>query len=58
MSDKRTPQGFYKVVHWGTFYTPVPILPPKGPVWLAVGAESTMAIGGFQYFRQLAFSYE
>jgi len=44
------PKGFYKVVHAGPFYTPVPILPPSGKVWLKVGTESTIEIGGFQYF--------
>jgi hypothetical protein len=44
--DGDDPRRFYKVVHSGVFYTPVPILPPGAPVWLKVGAESTISIGG------------
>jgi len=44
------PKGFYKVVHSGIFYTPVPVLPPEGKVWIEVGKASTFAVNAMTYF--------
>lgn len=45
------PRGFYRVEYTGLFFTPVPLLPPGGKVWLEVGEASTMYVrDSMQYF--------